>query len=103
MRSHKLCFVPTVDQAEEEKIPNGCEGGRGHTCVYLTQRWNRQKRRKLPMAVKANEVTYSSPFEKETWVGQAHQPWQATGLGETALTKNTSPSKSEGTSPHGKE
>ena len=70
---------------------------------YMTQRWNMQKRRKLPMAVKANEITYSSPFEKETWVGQAHQPWQATGLGETTLTKNTSPSKSEGTSPHGKE
>ena len=55
------------------------------------------------MAVKADEVAYSSPFEKETWVGQAHQPWQATGLGETTPTKNTSPSKSEGTSPHGKE
>ena len=55
------------------------------------------------MAVKADEVTYSSSFEKETWVGQTHQPWQATGLGETTLTKNTSPSKSEGTSPHGKE
>ena len=103
MRSHKLYFVPTVDQAEEEKIPNGCEGGRGLTWVHMTQRWNRQKRRKLPMAVKADEVAYSSPFEKETWVGQAHQPWQATGLGETTPTKNASPSKSEGTSPHGKE
>ena len=39
------------------------------------------------MAVKADEVIYSSPFEKETWVGQTHQPWQATGLGETTLTK----------------
>ena len=35
MRSHKLYFVPTVDQAEEEKIPNGCEGGRGHTCMSI--------------------------------------------------------------------
>ena len=87
MRSHKLYFVPMVDQAEEEKIPNSCEGRRGHTWVYMTQQWNWQKRRKLPVAVKADEVIYSSPFEKETWVGQTHQPWQATGLGETTLTK----------------
>ena len=56
MRSHKLYFVPTVDQAEGEKTPNGFGGRRGHTQVYMTQEWNRQKRRKLPMAVKADEV-----------------------------------------------
>ena len=68
MRSHKLYFVPTVDQAEEEKTPNGCKGGRGLTCVYMTQRWNRQKRRKLPMAVKADEVIYIvSPLRRKPW------------------------------------
>ena len=56
MRSHNLYFVPTVDQTEEEKTPKGCEVERGHIQVYMTQRWNRQKRRKLPMAVKADDV-----------------------------------------------
>ena len=31
----------------------------------MTQRWNRQKWRKIPMAVKVDKVIYSSPFEKE--------------------------------------
>ena len=31
----------------------------------MTQRWIRQKRRKLPMAVKADEVILSAPFEKD--------------------------------------
>ena len=53
MRSDKLYFVPMVDQVEEEKTPKDCEGGRGHTQVYTTQRWNRRRRRKLRMTVKA--------------------------------------------------
>ena len=27
-------YVPTVDQAEEEKTPNRCEGGKGHTYLF---------------------------------------------------------------------
>ena len=48
-------FVTTVNHAKEN-THNDCEGGRGHTQVYMTKRWNRQKRRKLPMVVKADGV-----------------------------------------------
>ena len=66
MRLHKLYFVSKVDQAEEEKTPNGCEGGRGHTQVSVTQRRKRQKRKKLPMAVKADEVYKVPPMRRKT-------------------------------------
>ena len=74
-------YIPTVDQTEEEKTPNGCASGRGHTehiCpndgsgrrgensqrlwkrkrtyrTYMSQWWIRQKR-KPQTAVKADEV-----------------------------------------------
>ena len=50
----ELCD-PTVDQAEEEKTPNGCDSGWGHTSYILSQRLIRRNRRRFPMAVKAEE------------------------------------------------
>ena len=46
---------PTVDQAEEEETPNGCDSGWGRTSYILSQRWIRRKRRRFPTAVKAEE------------------------------------------------
>ena len=43
-----LVIAEIKDQTEEEKTPNGCEGESGHTQVYITQNWNKQKRRKVP-------------------------------------------------------
>ena len=48
MRSHKLYFVSTVDQAEEEKTPSGSEGGRGHTQVYYDPTVKQAEEKKTP-------------------------------------------------------
>ena len=171
MRSHKLYFVPTVDQSEEEKTPTAVKAGEDMVVAHQNRWWRSSAL--LPSAM-GTEVAVESnsrlvgpgtvrawgesaiagsisrrlssfpglldlcatpllkcvrgvygpnggtrrrgeSFQRlgklpqwegkifgQTWVGQIHQPWQATGLGENS-DKNTSPSKSEGTSPHGKE
>ena len=77
-KTYRSIYEPTMEQVEEEKALNGCERGWGH--------------KKCPL--------WAGKLFGQTWVGQIHQPWQATGLRETTLTKNISPSKSEGTSSH---
>ena len=85
MRSHKLYFVPTVDQVEE-KTPNGCEGGRGHTRNIYDPTVEQAEEEKAPNGCEGGWGHIKVPLWEgklfgQIRVGQIYQPWQATGLG----------------------